>query len=117
MINSPSHEEIARRAQEIWHDRGCPNGNDTAIWLEAERELADSHAAHDTDLAEPVEAAPVTRRSHGSDAPPPSPGEMAAKASIQKEAARAPQLQHGKNAPKLAPTESGKPLWDKPHSS
>jgi hypothetical protein len=47
----------------------------------------------------------------------PDPDEIAAKAAQQKQAARAPQPQHGKNAPKVKPPESGKPIWDKPHSS
>ncbi len=44
-------------------------------------------------------------------------GPEAAKSRLQKEAARAPQQQHGKDAPKPRPPESGKPVWDKPHSS
>jgi hypothetical protein len=45
------------------------------------------------------------------------PDEVAIKAQLQKEAARAPQQPHGKDAPKAKPPESGKPVWDKPHSS
>lgn len=30
------HEEIARRAEKLWNDRGRPSGMDEAIWLEAE---------------------------------------------------------------------------------
>ena len=45
------------------------------------------------------------------------PDEVAAKAEQQKKAARAPQQPHGNNAPKPKPPESGKPIWDKPHSS
>lgn len=45
------------------------------------------------------------------------PDEIAAKAEQQKKAAREPQQQHGKPAPKEKPVESGKPVWDKPHSS
>ena len=33
------HEEIARRAEKIWHDRNRPSGSDEAIWLEAESQL------------------------------------------------------------------------------
>jgi hypothetical protein len=43
--------------------------------------------------------------------------EASAKAEQQKKDARAPQTPHGKEAPKAKPTESGKPVWDKPHSS
>ena len=34
-----SHEEIARRAEKIWRDRGQPHGQDESIWLEAESML------------------------------------------------------------------------------
>lgn len=34
-----SHDEIARRAREIWVQRGCPTGEDEKIWLEAEVQL------------------------------------------------------------------------------
>jgi hypothetical protein len=43
------------------------------------------------------------------------PAETAAKTEQQKQAARAPQ-QPPKDAPKVKPPESGKPVWDKPHS-
>ena len=45
------------------------------------------------------------------------PDAAAAKAEQQKQVARAPIQPHGKEAPKTKPTESGKPVWDKPHSS
>lgn len=34
-----AHEEIVRRAQQLWRDRGSPAGQDEAIWLEAESQL------------------------------------------------------------------------------
>jgi hypothetical protein len=37
---TPSHEEVTQRAQEIWRERGSPEGQDTEIWLEAERQLS-----------------------------------------------------------------------------
>ncbi len=117
---SPSHEDIARRAHEIWISRGSPAGYDIGHWLEAERDL--NVAAHETQPSEKqptaTTAAPhAAEHSHAAGAPAPSPDELAAKAALQKQAARSPQLQHGHNAPKPAPPESGKPLWDKPHSS
>jgi hypothetical protein len=33
------HDEIARLAEKIWHERNRPNGSDEAIWLEAESKL------------------------------------------------------------------------------
>ena len=34
-----THEAIARRAQELWIEQGCPENCDETIWLEAEAEL------------------------------------------------------------------------------
>ena len=36
---APSHEEIATRAEALWRQKGCPQGCDEEIWLEAEGEL------------------------------------------------------------------------------
>ena len=38
--NTPSHEEVTRRAEEIWREKGCPSDRDEEIWLEAERQLS-----------------------------------------------------------------------------
>jgi hypothetical protein len=129
--NSPTHETIARRAREIWTSRGAPGDCDTEIWLEAERQLTagsppESHAgvlvAGTPATAEsavvaviPGPAGPVAGGLNAGSLP--DPDAVAAQAAVQKRAARAPQVRHGKNAPRAAPTESGKPLWDKPHSS
>jgi hypothetical protein len=34
-----AHEQVASRAKEIWERRGCPQGEDEKIWLEAEEQL------------------------------------------------------------------------------
>ena len=34
-----THEQIAKRAHEIWVKRGCKHGHDEQNWLEAERQL------------------------------------------------------------------------------
>ena len=44
-MNTPTHGEIARQAENLWRDRGCPAGNDTEIWLEAERQLSGGRPA------------------------------------------------------------------------
>jgi hypothetical protein len=36
---TPTHDQIAQRAREIWERRGCPQGQDREIWLEAEAQL------------------------------------------------------------------------------
>jgi hypothetical protein len=42
-IPSISHEDVSRRAYQIWQEAGQPDGNDTAYWLQAERELRAQH--------------------------------------------------------------------------
>jgi hypothetical protein len=37
-----AHEEIARRAYELWEQDGCPGGCSERHWLEAERQLRGS---------------------------------------------------------------------------
>lgn len=44
-LHSPTHEEISRRAEEIWEQQGRPAGRDEEIWLEAERTLSASAPA------------------------------------------------------------------------
>ncbi len=50
-------------------------------------------------------------------AKPTDPDEIAAKARLQRQQARAPQRPGGQAAPKPLPPQSGKPIWSKPHSS
>ena len=40
---SISHEDIARRAYQIWEETGRRDGNETAHWLQAKRELRARH--------------------------------------------------------------------------
>jgi hypothetical protein len=35
----PTHNQIAKRALEIWMQHGCPPGEDKKNWFEAERQL------------------------------------------------------------------------------
>lgn len=48
---------------------------------------------------------------------PQDPDEMAAKAQQQRREARAPKMPGGQAAPRPIPSQSGKPIWSKPHSS
>jgi hypothetical protein len=107
LMNTPTHETIAQRAYEIWQDQGCPAGRDTEIWFEAERQLgnlarSNSHSdtnAHSHSVSESQSALAQAER-----------------AALQKKQARAP-IVPVHTGPKTTPPESGKPLWDKPHSS
>jgi hypothetical protein len=66
MNSSPSirYEDISRRAHQNWEVAGKPDGQDTAHWLEAERDLHAEHAkTHEASVAhgqalEPPVAAP-----------------------------------------------------------
>jgi len=115
MTNSPTHEKIARRAEEIWHRRGCPSGSDIAIWLEAEHQLTVDSPEPRT--SGPAAGQPASGQLPGGETPATSPDALAANATLQKSAARAPQQRHGKNALPPSPPPSGKPLWNQPHSS
>ena len=133
--HSPTHEEITQRAQEIWQRYGSPGGRDTEIWLEAERQLtggSDNSAESDSTQ---YESPRTTSESKGAvkladrltsetaaesivehHISPAIPDDAAVRAALQKKDARAPQFPT-KSAPKSKPAETGKPLWDKPHSS
>jgi hypothetical protein len=43
--SDPSHDEIARQAEDLWRERGYPQGRDDEIWFEAERKLKQSQSA------------------------------------------------------------------------
>ena len=52
----PTHEQIAALAHELWEERGCPEGSDIDIWLEAERQLNGMPPIHGE--ADPIPADP-----------------------------------------------------------
>jgi hypothetical protein len=39
-VLAPSHDVIATRAEALWRARGCPQGCDNELWLEAERQVS-----------------------------------------------------------------------------
>jgi len=132
--NTPSHEEVSRRAEEIWKSEGCPTGRDDEIWLEAERQLSSSVAtpspsggtqergngnSQTSATPEPAAATdpkPAETNAPQATAPAPSPIQAEAQSTQLKKSARAPKTPP-KSVPKPAPAETGKPLWKKPHSS
>ena len=124
---SPTHAAIAQRAQEIWNLRGSPDGHDSAIWHEAESQLrvvtpesqppTAAVAQGQTAVKSSTEPVVAPAASSHLSVIAPDPDEIAAKAALQKQSARAPRLPRVKNAPHPAAPESGKPIWDKPHSS
>jgi len=52
-IRVPTHDEIAVRAKIIWEERGCIEGQDTEIWLEAEWQLYDAAEKRNKVFIEP----------------------------------------------------------------
>jgi hypothetical protein len=113
-MNTPSHEEISRHAWQLWQNLGCPAGRDTAIWLEAELSLRDGPGVDDSSAKAGAEtAAEYEVEYHLS---PAQTEQKSILAAMQKDFARAPQVPH-QNAPKAVPSETGKPLWSRPHSS
>ena len=116
----PTHEDVARRAYEYWQQQGSPDGRDQEIWFEAERQLATEATALKSSLPEWHSDHPQREEAAASAAAPSAhdavhPMAQSKVAQQQKKEARQPQLP-AKTAPKAMPPESGKPLWDRPHS-
>jgi hypothetical protein len=127
-MNPPTYDEISRRAYEIWQTRGSPHGQDTDHWLEAERQLNAPVGAHNSPsathgrgngnsqssglAADPKAADLTSGHDHRHVL---TPDEVAAKNEQQKREARAPHT-GGENGHPIPAPQSGKPIWDKPHS-
>lgn len=99
-MNKPTHEQVTHRAEKLWQERGRPDGKDLEIWLEAERQLTTGASSNGSGTQSEAKSAVA----------------VAEKAAQQRKEARAPMVP-SKTVPKAPPPESGKPLWDKPHSS
>jgi hypothetical protein len=52
---SPTDEEVAARAREIWEQRGARPGDERACWREAKAELEAAEAAAESDDQPPVD--------------------------------------------------------------
>jgi hypothetical protein len=133
-MNTIHQHDVSQRAYQLWQDYGCPDGRDLEIWLEAERHLDEQPAdvnpqSYDEPAGrtggKPKVARAATERVKGDMASesaveyhisPPIPEQEAIKAALQKQESRAPQSPHT-TAPKARPAGTGKPLWDRPHSS
>lgn len=107
-MSKPTHDEIARKAYQLWQDRGSLHGTDTEIWLEAEQALA-----AEADQSSARASTPTTIKAPAAAT---QPDKETITAERQKVAARAPQVPHH-TAPVAKPAPPGKPIWDKPHSA
>lgn len=108
------HDTIALQAWQLWQNRGCPDGCDVAIWLEAEQSLRDGPAA---EIFSAYAYTNTTLESEGEhNLSPDLTDQQSIQAAIQRDVARAPQVPHHTGL-KAKPPETGKPLWSRPHSS
>ena len=113
-MRTPTHDEISLEAQKLWQNRGCPAGCDNEFWLEAERKLMEAPAANTFVARTSAEAASESEVENLLS--PAESEQMSIQAAVQKENARAPQVPRH-TGPKTKPAETGKPLWNRPHSS
>jgi hypothetical protein len=72
--NSPTEQEIAHRARALWQERGQPTGQDTQIWLEAERQLSTPAAA--PNLPSPTEGRGNGKTQAGKSPADPKPADL-----------------------------------------
>ena len=113
-MKTPTYDEISKEAQRLWENRGCPTDRDTEIWLEAERKLNEEPPTNTFTARATAEAASESEVENLLS--PAESEQMSIQAAVQKENARAPQVpRHTGPKPKTA--ETGKPLWNRPHSS
>lgn len=70
-----------------------------------------------TSTPAPESAVPAVSAPHVATLKPEDPDEIAAKARLQQQEARAPKRPGGRAEPRPMPPQSGKPIWSKPHSS
>jgi len=120
-FSTPTHTDIGQRAQKIWQDCHCPQGRDLEIWLEAEGQLSGEANTTTHDSEQQTEAERIKSETAAESVvefaiSPASPDEDAVQAALQTTEARSPKYPH-KTASKNKPPETGKPLWNKPHSS
>lgn len=83
---TPTHEQIARRAYEIFIERGQPAGQDLAHWLEAERQLqaAGQQPSHPTAQAAQVKTTTGFQTTSTPSRPHQSNGRTASRATARK---------------------------------
>lgn len=111
---TPTHDEIAQEAQQLWQQSGCPAGLDNEIWLKAERTLIENLAA---DLfIERASAEAAAESEIENLLSPPESEQKSIQAAVQKEDARAP-LTPRHTGKKTKPAKTGKPLWNQVHAS
>ena len=112
-MKQPTHDEISRQAYELWQNRGCPDGRDLELWLEAERQLT---GGGEEAFVEHVKAETAAESAVEFNISPVVAQQEAIKAAVQQKDARSPQVPHH-TGPKAKPAPPGKPVWPKSHST
>jgi len=107
-MNTPTREEVSRRASQLWVDYGRPAGRDVEIWVEAEKQVSVGSSEAQSGAAVPPAKSTLSESQ--------SEAALAEVEAGQKHLARA-QIAPTKSAPRTGTPQSGKPLWNKPHSS
>jgi hypothetical protein len=69
-FSTPTHDEIAERAREIWILRGSPVGQDSEIWYEAERQLIFAKGSGRSPAPAPISRRPARTTNAGKVADP-----------------------------------------------
>lgn len=82
MKSKPTHEQISRRAQQLWENGGRPSGRDEEIWLEAERQLATGEETSEAFIAR-IKAETASESAVEYLISPPLPQEEAVKKAVQ----------------------------------
>jgi hypothetical protein len=145
--NSPTEQDIAQRARDLWLERGQPTGQDTQIWLEAERQLKTTAEASNTPSSTEgrgngkTQSSQIPSDSNSADLKPGASaqterlrGEMASESEVEFQITPAQSVdgsiqaalqkrdgrapqKPAKEVPHAKPPETGKPVWPRPHSS
>jgi hypothetical protein len=118
---TPTHEEIARQAQRLWQERGCPEDKNEEIWLEAEDQLTNHPFEGDRPAsgisAERIKAETAAESMVEYQITPAVPQQDAIKAALQKKATRDTKAPR-QPARKAKPAEPGSPVRpDRDHAA
>jgi len=108
----PTHKDIARHARQLWQDRGCPEGQDMELWLEAERQLNNGGKEA---FAERAKAETAAESMVEFQISPAVPEEKAIKAALQKNPTQ--NVDPSRRTPRGNPTAPGNTVKTGPYSA
>ncbi len=108
----PTHKDIARQARQLWQDRGCPDGKDMELWLEAERML---NAGENQAFTERAKAETAAQSVVEYQISPPIPQNEAIKAALPQKPA--PAKRPSRDTLKNPPAAPGNTIKTGPYSA